>query len=167
MITITEKDVGRKVRQADGVSYDSKRFPPLVEFVDDVSTKLTNPKDAAAVGRVPLGLFPQTALAAGAMAFLEGHLKYGRYNWRTAGVSVMVYIDAALRHLIAYMNGEDIDPDSGLPHVSKALACLAIITDAKEVGKLIDDRPTPAPVGDMLNRLKADVTRLQEKYAHA
>jgi len=41
----------------------------------------------------------------------------------------------------ALLEGEDIDPKSGLPHLAHALACIAIIIDAKTAGKLIDDRP--------------------------
>jgi hypothetical protein len=128
------------------------------------SVKESNPKDAIASSKVPLMLFPQTALVAGAMAFVEGAVKYGRYNWRVTGVRASVYVDAALRHLISYVNGEDIDPDSGLPHEWKALACIAILIDARETGKLTDDRPPGAPVAEMLRLLPPRVEEIKERY---
>ena len=128
-----------------------------------MSSKPTNnPKDTEGVKRVPLGLFPQTALIAGAMAFLEGHIKYRKYNWREAGVRASIYHDALLRHLFAWYNGEDIDPGSGLPHLWKAIACLAILIDSEQAGVLNDDRPPPAPVQEMIDRLNDDVVRMIE-----
>lgn len=80
--------------------------------------KDTNPKDGAATSRLDLTLFPQTALAYGALAFTEGHLKYGGYNWRDAGVNASVYVAAALRHLTKWYNGEAFDPKTGVPHLA-------------------------------------------------
>lgn len=133
----------------------------------DAVSKETNPKDgaAAAQGRVPVSLFPDTAIIAGAMAMWEGAVKYGRYNYRVIGVGATTYADALERHFKAWKNGEDIDPDSGLPHLWKALACLAILIDAEECGMLTDDRPPKAPVADMLTNLKEKVQEIKEKYA--
>lgn len=111
-----------------------------------MSTKPTNPKDAIATDKLPLGLCPDTLQEEVCMAFLEGALKYGRYNWRVAGVRASIYHDALKGHLSAWWNGEDIDPDSGLHHLAKAGACIAILLDAMRCGKLTDDRPPRAPV---------------------
>lgn len=129
--------------------------------------KDTNPKDvtAASEGRVPIGLFPETAVIAGTMAMWEGACKYGRYNYRVAGVSASVYYGALGRHMKAWYNGEDIDPKSGLPHLWKALACLGILIDADECGMLHDDRPPEAPVADMLERLAPLVREIAAKLA--
>lgn len=126
-----------------------------------------NPKDVAAraEGRVPMGLFPDTAVIAGAMAMHEGACKYGRGNYRAVGVQAAVYQDAQRRHMAAWWNGEDVDPDSGLPHLWKALACIVILIDAEACGKLIDDRPPRAPVAAMLTKLRADVARISEELA--
>ena len=123
--------------------------------------KETNPKDLEGLKRVPMGLFPQTAVIAGAMAFLEGHLKYRQYNWRDAGVRASIYNDALLRHMSAWWNGEDIDIKSGLPHLWKAIACLAILIDSDQCGNLTDDRPPPAPVQEMQDALAYMVERMQ------
>jgi hypothetical protein len=71
----------------------------------------------------------------------DGKKGYGPYNWRDDPVEMMIYIDAALRHLLALVDGEELDRDSGKPHLGHAKACLGIIADAQENGTLIDDRP--------------------------
>lgn len=76
----------------------------------------------------------------GCLGLMDGALKYGRANWRVSGVRASIYFDAASRHLNAWFEGEGQDPDSGLPHLSHALACLAILVDAEAAGMLVDDR---------------------------
>lgn len=134
--------------------------------------KETNPKDALGSGRVPMGLFPDTAVIAGSMAFLEGALKYEPYNWRRAGVRASIYVEALRRHMAAWWNGEDMDHKSGLNHLWKALACLAILIDAQEYGMLTDDRSGAVefvdPVIDgMLERLQKDVAEMKARVLAA
>lgn len=124
-----------------------------------------NPKDVIATGKVSMSLCPDTIRIAGAMAFQEGAVKYGAHNWRGAGVSAAVYKDALDRHIVAWWNGEDIDAKSGLPHIWKALACLAIIADAQMVGKLHDDRPPAAPLGKLLEALEPLVGAIKAQHA--
>lgn len=119
-----------------------------------------NAKDAVAGNRVPIGLYPFTAIIAGAMAFVEGAVKYGRFNWRIAGVSATVYYNALQRHMGAWFNGEDIDEKSGLHHLWKSAACIAILIDAMVVDKFIDDRPPRAPIGAMLDKLEERVASI-------
>lgn len=123
-------------------------------------TKDGNPKDLIGAKKLPLGLVPDTATAWTAMALLHGALKYGRYNWRDAGVRVSIYVDALRRHVAAYWNGEDLDPESGLPHLAHVGACVNILLDAWECDKLTDDRPQPAPVP----KLQADLNEVTKRW---
>ena len=50
-----------------------------------------------------------------------GARKYAAHNWR-GGISFSRILGASLRHLLAIMQGEDFDPESGLRH-SAHLAC--------------------------------------------
>lgn len=104
-------------------------------------TKPTNPKDAIGVRKVPMSAVPAGVLMDLALALLEGAAKYGRHNYRAMGVRSSVYYDAAVGHLMDWWEGEDVDPDSGLSHVTKAIASLVVLRDAMLQNKLTDDRP--------------------------
>jgi hypothetical protein len=126
--------------------------------------KASNPKDIIGSSKLPLHLFPTTAIAAGCLAFLEGAVKYGRSNWRAVGVRASIYHDALLRHMTAWWEGEDTDPDSGLPHLSKAIACIAILIDAKAAGKLTDDRAVEGGYVAFAASLTPHVARLKAMH---
>src|ERR1043165_4084176 len=108
-------------------------------------TKQSNPKDIIGSDKVPMGLVPAVTMAYLALGHLEGDLKYGRTNWREAGVRTMIYVDACLRHIEKFKDGEWEDPTTKVPHLANALACLSIIIDAHHTGKLTDDRPKSTP----------------------
>lgn len=130
-----------------------------------MSTKDTNPKDAIGSNKVPLHLWPSTATAVGSIALLNGALKYGRSNWRVAGVRASIYADAAKRHLDAWFEGEETDPDDGVDHLGAVLACLAILVDARAAGKLNDDRAVQGGYRKTINECTSEVTRLKELHA--
>jgi len=126
--------------------------------------KNTNPKDMIGCDKIPLHLWPVTATIMGSLGLLDGMLKYGRSNYREAGVRASIYNDAALRHIAAWFEGEDIDPDSGLPHMAHALACIAIIVDAQTKGLLTDDRMYPTEYRKFVNEMTPHVKRLKELH---
>ena len=103
--------------------------------------KESNPKDAAAVGRVPLHLVPDTLVLYAAMGFAEGDSKYIGYNFRVAGVRVSVYVAALRRHLMRYVNGEWADKKTGVPHLASVACCTGILIDGHVTGIIVDDRP--------------------------
>ncbi|HCA51618.1 MAG TPA: hypothetical protein DEP24_00905 [Mycobacterium sp.] len=124
--------------------------------------KASNPKDAIGSRKVGLSRVSLPVVMEMDVAMFEGSLKYGRHNYRAIGVRTSVYFDAALRHLFAFWEGQDIDPDSGLSHITKALASLAVLRDAQLQDKVDDDRP-PVSV-DFIAGLNAKVAALIEKY---
>lgn len=129
------------------------------------TTKPTNPKDLLGTNKLPLHLWPSTATALGCIALLNGALKYGRTNWRVSGVRATVYLDAAMRHITAYLEGEEVDPDDGVPHLGAALASLAIVADAMFAGTLEDDRPYPGGYVTAVVELTPHVRRLHGHHA--
>lgn len=124
-----------------------------------------NPKDAIGSDKMPLHLWPETATVMGTLGLLDGALKYGRSNWRSAGIRLSVYVDAMRRHINAMFEGEKVDPDSGLPHIAHILATAAIIVDADAAGKLIDDSQYPGGYRALLDEMTPEVARLKEKHA--
>jgi len=129
-------------------------------------SKQSNPKDIIGSNKLPLHLWPTTATIHGCLALLDGALKYGRSNWRAVGVRASIYADACKRHIDAWMEGEDEDPDSGLHPLGHALASLAILIEAIEKRNLRDDRCYPLPdYRGMVERLTPNVARLKAVYA--
>lgn len=130
-----EKFISAKPGHDPDPSYEALQpcDPPL--------TKNPNPKDAVGTRKGGTSAVSAPVIAELGLAMLEGARKYGRHNWRVAPVRLSIYYDAAIRHLAQWWEGEDIDPDSKLSHIVKAMACLMIIRDALLSGMAIDDRP--------------------------
>jgi hypothetical protein len=127
--------------------------------------KDTNPKDAVGTGKVPFSTIPSEVIAELGLVMLEGARKYGRHNYRAVGVRASVYFDAAIRHLTRWWEGEDLDPDSGMPHLIHAMACCTVIRDSQVFGNWTDDRPPKLPDGwltDLNERAKAIVEKYPE-----
>ena len=122
-------------------------------------TKATNPKDLVGIRKVFFSVIPWGVIAELGLALLEGARKYGRHNYRIAGVLASVYFDANQRHMADWWEGVDIDKDSGLSHVTKAIASLTVLRDGMIQGNWVDDRPPPSPPGwlEHLNKKASDI----------
>lgn len=131
---------------ADGTAWE-KEFPSrktaeaISQTIGQQSKATTaNPKDLLGLKKVPLGQVCPVAMAHESCAMLDGDIKYGFRNWREKRVVARIYIDAALRHIQSWAEGEETAEDSGVHHLGHARACLGILLDAQETGNLIDDR---------------------------
>lgn len=129
-----------------------------------LTTKDTNPKDAIGVTKSPLSVLPMQVVYEAALGMYEGALKYGAFNYRVAGVRASVYYDAVNRHLNQWFEGEDIDPDSGLSHITKAITTLMVMRDAMLNDKFNDDRPPKVLDSSWMINYNAKVKELQAKY---
>lgn len=131
-----------------------------------MSEKDTNPKDPIGVRKWrQYTAVPTSVIWELGVAMLEGALKYGRHNYRVAGVRASVYVDAAKGHIDSWWEGEDEDEDSRLSHITKAIASLTVLRDAMINNSWVDDRP---PVNQGTGKLKADLQNhvewLLDKY---
>jgi hypothetical protein len=124
-----------------------------------------NPKAQYSNAKVPLHLWPATATALGCMTMQEGADKYGRNNFRATNIEASTYMAALGRHALSWWEGEDIDPDSGLPHLAKMLACIAIVVDAHYAGTLVDDRQFPGGYHKAIAEMQALLPALKERNA--
>ncbi len=122
-----------------------------------MDVKVSNPKDAVGTAKVPASTVSQAVMIELArlmgrpvnpmvqgelgLGMMEGALKYGRHNYRAVGVRASVYFDALFRHMGAWYLGQDIDPDSGLSHITKGIATLTVLRDSMLQGNWVDDRP--------------------------
>jgi len=123
--------------------------------------KATNPKDALGIAKVPLSGMPAPVLLECGLVKLHGDLKYGPYNWRHAGVRGSVYYDACMRHMMAFWEGEDLDPDSGIHHIAHAITGLSVLRDSMIQGGWTDDRP-PATKSGWVAELNAKAKQMIE-----
>lgn len=130
------------------------------------TAKPSNPKDAIGIMKVPFSCVPVPVLAEVALGMYEGARKYGRHNYRVIGVRGSVYYDATLRHVTAWWEGEDLDPDSGINHISKAIASLVVLRDAMMQNKFVDDRP-PCTGGSWQESINSQVKVLAERRPNA
>lgn len=87
-------------------------------------------------------LLPTTPLFAIAEVLGMGAEKYAPHNWR-GGIEYSRLIGAALRHLLAYNDGEDKDPESGLSHLAHAGCCVLFLLEQEAKGTGLDDRYKP------------------------
>jgi hypothetical protein len=128
-----------------------------------MNTKPTNPKDAVGTNKTPMSFVPAPVMAELGLAMLEGGLKYGRHNYRAVGVRASVYYDAVMRHMLAFWEGEDTDPDSNVCHLTKAIASLVVLRDSMMRGNWVDDRP-PASKPGWLSEMNEQAKALVDKY---
>jgi hypothetical protein len=78
-----------------------------------------------------------------ARVFSFGAKKYAAWNW-AKGMAWSVPLACAVRHLLAILEGESLDQDSGLPHVGHAACNLVMLATYCRTYTEGDDR---APVG--------------------
>lgn len=148
---------GVRIPQTLGETFDTRRVK-----VDEA--KDTNPKDAIGSDKLPMHLVSGIVKAYQAIAHFLGNVKYGAWNYRAKGARASVYRAALDRHMDAWWEGEELDPTDGTPHLANALACINILIEAKEAGKLVDDRPPPSAYRAVMDRLTPMVKAIKEKY---
>lgn len=90
-------------------------------------------------GKSRLDLLPPFAIAALGDVLTYGAKKYAPDNWRRVPDARRRYIAAALRHILQDMSGERCDRESGLPHISHALASLSFIAELDALAARVGD----------------------------
>lgn len=75
-----------------------------------------------------------------------GSVKYAAWNW-AKGIEYSRLIAALERHIAAFKRGEDIDPESGLPHLDHAACCMMFLSCFQKWGDRtdLDDRYKRGP----------------------
>jgi dATP/dGTP diphosphohydrolase len=114
------------------------------KFLDRFTTEYTQhePKKSGTKhdsGKPRVSLIPKAALLGMARALSYGEKKYGTHNFRN-GLSYSRLADACMRHLSSWMEGETLDPESGLSHMDHAIASLAMLKFMEEHRADMDDR---------------------------
>lgn len=124
-----------------------------------------NPKTPFGVRKPPTWFIPKTSMFVVGLAHLHGALKYGHFNWREDPITTSTYIDAAIRHISAWCEGEETANDSGIHHLGHAIACLNILIDAQIHNTLHDDRhPITTDFDKLFEDLEPTIHQLYERW---
>jgi hypothetical protein len=94
-------------------------------------------------GKPGMNLLSREALEQIALVMDFGKDKYAAHNWRK-GFAWSRPLSAALRHIMAFNDGEDKDPESGLSHLAHAACCIMFLLEFEKTHKELDDRWKPA-----------------------
>lgn len=90
-------------------------------------------------GKPRIGLISSKWLLGIANVLTFGANKYGDHNWKL-GFPTSRLFDALQRHLLAWNDGEDYDPESGLHHLDHAACCLMFLKHQMITKPQLDDR---------------------------
>ena len=71
-----------------------------------------------------------------------GAKKYAAHNWRK-GLLLSRTLGATLRHVLAFLGGEDLDPETGLCHLLHASCSVMFAYETWLTSKGMDDRYVP------------------------
>ena len=78
-------------------------------------------------GKLEYGLLPPKALEETVKVLTFGAQKYARDNWKHVDDAKRRYFDAMQRHLWAWKEGEQNDPETGKNHLAHAMCCLMFL----------------------------------------
>jgi hypothetical protein len=92
-------------------------------------------------GKADFSLIPLCTLEDEAKVWEYGKKKYAAWNW-AKGMDWSIPFACAMRHMAAWQRGEELDPESGLPHLAHAMCNLRMLTLFSKTHPLGDDRPT-------------------------
>ena len=79
-----------------------------------------------AEGKLRWSLLPLVAIRAILRVLMSGAEKYGAENWRK-GAAWSRYYEALQRHITAWWDGEDHDPEWGHHHLAHAACCVLFL----------------------------------------
>lgn len=111
---------------------------------------MSNPLEGASgikhdSGKPDLSLLSSIALFKIGQVMTFGKNKYAAHNWRK-GMAWSRLLASLLRHVLAYMSGEDKDPESGLSHLAHAGCCISMLLEFEDTFPNLDDRYKPEGV---------------------
>ena len=115
---------------------DGQNF--YIPKVDDPAAAKTDDS-----GKPPLANLPWKALRKVSKVQAYGHKKYGDFYNYKKGMEVTRQLGCAVRHIADYLDGIDLDKESGESHLAHAACRILFALENEADGKLIDDRFNP------------------------
>lgn len=123
----------KKIMPKQDELFETQEFPTAADRIP-AGTALKFDTD-----KLPLNLLSTEAMNQTAAVLKFGAQKYAEHNWRK-GFTWSRPLAAAMRHLTAFNDGEDKDPESGLSHLAHAACCIMFLLEFEKTHKELDDR---------------------------
>lgn len=121
-------------------AFDAETEEEVVEYVVERAVRPAGKAKTNDNGKLPFAWLPWAGIEAIAQVQLFGHQKYKDFNNYRLGMEVTRNASCALRHIVEYLKGNTLDPESGLHHLGHALCRLSFILQNEADGTAIDDR---------------------------
>jgi hypothetical protein len=145
--------IGTGLRAGEGLLRDGDvvKEVPIIKFLKqaEVNTDIgadpfQRPKALTYdENKAPLAYVPWAAIDEMALVQAYGQKKYGDFYNYKKGLEVGRNLSCAIRHIRDFMNGVDVDSESGRSHLAHAMCRLAFTIQNMRDGTAIDDRWKP------------------------
>lgn len=120
MSEIPEEEKIKVMLEKDRLVAEAPYHPGYEDVAESVGRKFDG-------GKLEYGLLPPHALREVVKVLTFGAQKYERDNWQHVPDSKRRYFDALQRHVWAWKEGEQYDPESGIHHLAHAMCCLMFL----------------------------------------
>lgn len=114
-------------------------------------------------GKLRLSLLPWRAVGQIVQVLEFGAAKYEPNNWKHVPNARQRYFDAAMRHLLAWWDGERLDTESGLPHLAHAGCCILFLLWADKSDA--EEKAAHDAAELLAQRVKANQAAQEARYA--
>jgi hypothetical protein len=134
--------IGTGLRNGEGImrQHEGK----LIELIQQDGDKNGLIREVKALtyddGKPPLASLPPAGIRAAALVQAYGKAKYGDDENYRKGMEAKRQMSCALRHIYAWLDGEDLDPESKQSHLAHGACRLLFALQNIHDGTLIDDR---------------------------
>lgn len=135
-VYVSEYDVYRKIdvprHEGETAHHGYGKQPKKEDFSANAKTDDS--------GKPPLANLPWKALRKVSRVQAYGHKKYGDFYNYKKGMEVTRQLGCAVRHIADYLDGIDLDKESGESHLAHAACRLLFALENIEEGTIKDDR---------------------------
>jgi hypothetical protein len=125
----------------DPLSDEHEALTFHTEGIGDVNSNARGSGARFNCGKPDMSLIPLCTLEDEARVWMYGKAKYAAWNW-AKGMQWSVPFACLMRHMAAWQRGEELDQESGYPHLDHAMCNLRMLKLFSKTYPEGDDRPT-------------------------